>query len=118
MERRNRELRDHVELLQRDQQAGRLLQQHLLPRTPYQYPGGIEAAYRLNPSLYLSGDFVDYGLFGERFVAFYLVDVSGHGVSSALVTALIKHSIMHLLREKPCLRSWTLSTATCWISSA
>ena len=53
------------------------------------------------PSLYLSGDFVDYGLFGERFIAFYLVDVSGHGVSSALVTALIKHSIMHLLRERP-----------------
>lgn len=101
LERRNRELRDHVELLQRDHQAGRLLQQHLLPRTPYRYPGGIEAAYRLIPSLYLSGDFIDYGLFGERFVAFYLVDVSGHGVSSALVTALIKHSIMHLLRERP-----------------
>ncbi|WP_323846771.1 PP2C family protein-serine/threonine phosphatase [Microbulbifer magnicolonia] len=101
LERRNRELRDHVEVLQRDQQAGRLLQQHLLPRTPYRYPGGIEAAYRLIPSLYLSGDFIDYGLFGERFVAFYLVDVSGHGVSSALVTALIKHSIMHLLRERP-----------------
>lgn len=101
LERRNRELGEHVEVLQRDQQAGRLLQQHLLPRTPYRYPGNIEAAYRLFPSLYLSGDFVDYGLFGERFVAFYLVDVSGHGVSSALVTALIKHSIMHLLRERP-----------------
>ena len=100
LERRNRELRDHIEVLQRDQQAGRLLQQHLLPRTPYRYPAGIEAAYRLVPSLYLSGDFIDYGLFGERFVAFYLVDVSGHGVSSALVTALIKHSIMHLLRER------------------
>ncbi|AMX04223.1 PP2C family protein-serine/threonine phosphatase [Microbulbifer thermotolerans] len=100
LERRNRELRDHVELLQQDHQAGRLLQQHLLPRTPYRYPGGIEAAYRLVPSLYLSGDFVDYGLFGGRFVAFYLTDVSGHGVSSALVTALIKNSIMHELRER------------------
>lgn len=101
LELRNTELRDHVELLRRDQEAGRLLQQHLLPRTPYSYPGGIEATYRLIPSLYLSGDFVDYGLFGERFVAFYLVDVSGHGVSSALVTALVKHSIMHHLRERP-----------------
>ncbi|WP_428820411.1 PP2C family protein-serine/threonine phosphatase [Microbulbifer sp. MCCC 1A16149] len=101
LEERNRELHDHIELLQRDHQAGRQLQQHLLPRTPYEYPAGITAAYRLLPSLYLSGDFIDYGLFGERFVAFYLVDVSGHGVSSALVTALIKHSIMHLLRERP-----------------
>ncbi|WP_066966832.1 PP2C family protein-serine/threonine phosphatase [Microbulbifer sp. Q7] len=101
LESRNRELKEHIELLQRDHQAGRQLQQHLLPRTPYEYPAGIQAAYRLQPSLYLSGDFIDYGLFGERFVAFYLVDVSGHGVSSALVTALIKHSIMHLLRERP-----------------
>ncbi|MFD1215526.1 MULTISPECIES: PP2C family protein-serine/threonine phosphatase [Microbulbifer] len=100
LEQRNHELRDHIDLLQRDHEAGRQLQQHLLPRSPYQYPAGIEAAYRLLPSLYLSGDFIDYGLFGERFVAFYLVDVSGHGVSSALVTALIKHSIMHLLRER------------------
>lgn len=100
LEERNRELHEHIELLQRDHEAGRQLQQHLLPRTPYHYPAGIEAAFRLLPSLYLSGDFVDYGLFGERFIAFYLVDVSGHGVSSALVTALIKHSIMHLLRER------------------
>ncbi|WOX04809.1 PP2C family protein-serine/threonine phosphatase [Microbulbifer pacificus] len=100
LEERNRELHEHIELLQRDHEAGRQLQQHLLPRTPFRYPAGIEAAFRLLPSLYLSGDFVDYGLFGERFVAFYLVDVSGHGVSSALVTALIKHSIMHLLRER------------------
>ncbi|MCA0899317.1 SpoIIE family protein phosphatase [Microbulbifer agarilyticus] len=101
LEARNREMQEHIELLQRDHEAGRQLQQHLLPSSPYQYPAGIEAAYRLLPSLYLSGDFVDYGLFGERFVAFYLVDVSGHGVSSALITALIKHSIMHLLRERP-----------------
>ncbi|WP_444908781.1 PP2C family protein-serine/threonine phosphatase [Microbulbifer sp. TRSA005] len=101
LEQRNSELREHVEVLRRDQEAGRLLQQHLLPRSPYFYPGGVEAAYRLIPSLYLSGDFVDYGLFGERFVAFYLVDVSGHGVSSALVTALIKNSVMHRLRERP-----------------
>ncbi|WP_444888089.1 PP2C family protein-serine/threonine phosphatase [Microbulbifer sp. JMSA008] len=101
LEQRNSELREHVEVLRRDQEAGRLLQQHLLPRSPYFYPSGVEAAYRLIPSLYLSGDFVDYGLFGERFVAFYLVDVSGHGVSSALVTALIKNSVMHRLRERP-----------------
>ncbi len=101
LEARNQELHEHIELLQRDHEAGRQLQQHLLPRSPYHYPAGIEAAYRLQPSLYLSGDFIDYGLFGERFVGFYLVDVSGHGVSSALVTALIKHSIMHLLRERP-----------------
>lgn len=101
LEVRNRELHEHIELLQRDHEAGRQLQQHLLPRSPYEYPAGIQAEYRLLPSLYLSGDFIDYGLFGERFVAFYLVDVSGHGVSSALVTALIKHSIMHLLRERP-----------------
>lgn len=101
LESRNRELAEHIALLRRDHEAGRLLQQHLLPHTPYHYPIGIKVAYRLLPSLYLSGDFIDYGLFSERFVAFYLLDVSGHGVSSALVAALIKHSIMYSLRERP-----------------
>ncbi len=90
-----------IESLQRDYQAGKLLQQRLLPRTPYRYPVGIEVAYQILPSLYLSGDFIDYGLFGKRFVAFYLVDVSGHGVTSALVAALIKQSIIYSLRARP-----------------
>ncbi len=51
------------------------------------------------PSLYLSGDFVDYFRVDERRVAFYLADVSGHGASSAFVTVLLKFMTTRLLFE-------------------
>src|SRR5690606_5811166 len=51
------------------------------------------------PSLYLSGDFVDYFRVDEHRIAFYLADVSGHGASSAFVTVLLKFMTTRLLYE-------------------
>ena len=45
------------------------------------------------PSLYLSGDFVDYFTIDEHYSVFYLADISGHGVSSSLVTVFLKSFI-------------------------
>lgn len=56
-------------------------------------------AHQIIPSLYLSGDFVDYFRVDERRVAFYLADVSGHGASSAFVTVLLKFMTTRLLFE-------------------
>lgn len=88
----NEQLRQHVAQLEQDADAGRMLQQQLMP--PNQ---SVLGAYRFNryllPSLYLSGDFVDYFLIDGRYIGFYLADVSGHGVSSALVTVLLKSLI-------------------------
>jgi phosphoserine phosphatase RsbU/P len=52
--------------------------------------------------LYLSGDFVNYFKINDIYSAFYMADVSGHGVSSALVTILLKSFInnAHELFEK------------------
>ena len=42
------------------------------------------------PSSFLSGDFIDVFKIDARHWGFYLADVSGHGVSSALVTVLLR----------------------------
>jgi serine phosphatase RsbU (regulator of sigma subunit) len=42
------------------------------------------------PSTFLSGDFIDAFGIDDRHWGFYLADVSGHGVSSALVTVLLR----------------------------
>ena len=42
------------------------------------------------PSAILSGDFVDYFQIDDNSIAFYIADVSGHGVSSALLTVYLK----------------------------
>lgn len=98
LEAANRELQASLNLLQEDQNAGRQVQMNMLPVTPWSIEG-LEFSHRIIPSLYLSGDFVDYFRVDERRVAFYLADVSGHGASSAFVTVLLKFMTTRLLYE-------------------
>ena len=98
LEAANRELQASLNLLQEDQNAGRQVQMNMLPVTPCSIEG-LEFSHRIIPSLYLSGDFVDYFRVDERRVAFYLADVSGHGASSAFVTVLLKFMTTRLLYE-------------------
>ncbi|MDQ4264279.1 SpoIIE family protein phosphatase [Pseudomonas aeruginosa] len=98
LEAANRELQASLNLLQEDQNAGRQVQMNMLPVTPWSIEG-LEFSHRIIPSLYLSGDFVDYFRVDERRVAFYLTDVSGHGASSAFVTVLLKFMTTRLLYE-------------------
>ncbi len=98
LEAANRELQASLSLLQEDQNAGRHVQMNMLPVTPWE-ADGFHFAHRIIPSLYLSGDFVDYFRVDERRIAFYLADVSGHGASSAFVTVLLKFMTTRLLYE-------------------
>ena len=98
LETANRELQASLHLLQEDQNAGRQVQMNMLPVTPWKVDG-LEFAHKIIPSLYLSGDFVDYFRVDERRIAFYLADVSGHGASSAFVTVLLKFMTTRLLYE-------------------
>lgn len=99
LEKANREMREYVRVLERDQQAGRQVQINLLPPTPVQY-GNITVAHKIVPSLYLSGDFIDYGLINNRYLSFYLTDISGHGASSAFVTVWLKQLVRRIIRER------------------
>ncbi|HRE32540.1 MAG TPA: SpoIIE family protein phosphatase, partial [Candidatus Berkiella sp.] len=49
--------------------------------------------HRVIPSLYLSGDFIDYFEINQDKIIFYIADVSGHGASSAFITILLKSFI-------------------------
>ena len=84
LETANRELKASLSLLQEDQNAGRQVQMNMLPDTPWQ-EGDFSFAHLIIPSLFLSGDFVDYFRVDERRIAFYLADVSGHGASLSLI---------------------------------
>jgi len=92
LEARNQELQDHVDRLKLDLQAGRAVQQRLLPEFPLEH-GGYRVNHRMVPSSYLSGDLVDYFQPVPGKLVFYVADVSGHGASSALITLLIKNQI-------------------------
>lgn len=98
LESTNRELQASLHLLQEDQNAGRQVQMNMLPVTPWQ-ADDLDFAHKIIPSLYLSGDFVDYFRVDETRIAFYLADVSGHGASSAFITVLLKFMTTRLLYE-------------------
>lgn len=98
LETANRQLQASLSLLEEDQNAGRQVQMSMLPVTPWQEVS-FHFAHQIIPSLYLSGDFVDYFRVDERRLAFYLADVSGHGASSAFVTFLLKFMTTRLLYE-------------------
>ncbi len=91
-------LKSSLTLLQEDQKAGRQVQMNMLPKTPLEYQG-FKVDHNIIPSLYLSGDFVDYFTLNDHSFAFYLADVSGHGASSAFVTVLLKHMSISLLQD-------------------
>ncbi|MBP8185151.1 MAG: SpoIIE family protein phosphatase [Pseudomonas sp.] len=98
LEATNQELQISLSLLEEDQKAGRQVQMNMLPETPWSVDD-LQFAHQIIPSLYLSGDFVDYFRLDEHRVAFYLADVSGHGASSAFVTVLLKFMTTRLLYE-------------------
>ncbi len=85
----NQQLSGALGQLRTDQEAGRQIQTQLLPSESLTV-GSYRFSRRLYPSLYLSGDFVDYFSIDQTHVAFYIADVSGHGAASAFVTVMLK----------------------------
>ncbi|HEA50789.1 hypothetical protein LCGC14_0851360 [marine sediment metagenome] len=94
----NRDLRDGIAELRADQRAGRKVQLRMLPEKE-QFTGGLYIDHLIKPSLYLSGDFLDYFPLTEDKTLVYIADVSGHGASSAFVTVLLKNLSNRLQRN-------------------
>lgn len=74
--------------LERDLREARTLQQSLVPDRTRRY-GASEVAFLLQPCGHIGGDLVGSFAVGARRVGIYSVDVAGHGVASALMTARI-----------------------------
>ena len=87
-----------MDMLKSDQIAGVEVQKSLMPNSPLVF-GDYEISHSVNPSLYLSGDFVGYNFILDRFLLFYFVDVSGHGSSSAFVTIFLRFMVGRVIRR-------------------
>jgi len=89
---RTAELAASLEIIEKDEEAGKKIQFKLLPEDNMTIEG-ITFTRQIFPSLYLSGDFVDYFRINGRYIGFYIADVSGHGASSAFITVYLKSMI-------------------------
>jgi sigma-B regulation protein RsbU (phosphoserine phosphatase) len=93
----NRELVEKQQRLDEDLQAAAGIQQSLLPKL-LPTTAAFDMAWKYIPSEAIGGDI--FNVFpldgdGER-LAFYMLDVSGHGVPSALVTVSVSQSLQPL----------------------
>ncbi len=84
-----RRQRDEVEAELAD--AARI-QRSLLP-DPSFTAGDLQVEYAIEPCASLGGDFVNLIPLGERYLALYLGDVSGHGVPSSLITMTVDRAL-------------------------
>jgi len=82
------ELQDLYSAIDRDLLEARLFQQALVPERHFSLSGGT-ASLLYEPSGHVGGDLVGVFPISEKRYGIYAVDVAGHGVASALMTARI-----------------------------
>ncbi len=84
-----RKLEKSLNKINDDENAARKIQLKLFPPENEKINNYSFQRYII-PSAILSGDFIDYFQVDDSNIAFYIADVSGHGVSSALLTVYLK----------------------------
>jgi len=92
----NEELKQSLQIIEDDVQAGKKIQFKLLPDNKKVF-SHYEFSHYLKPSLFLSGDFLNYFQIDHDNVGFYFIDVAGHGASSSFVTVLVNSFITNYL---------------------
>ncbi|MFQ5706793.1 MAG: SpoIIE family protein phosphatase [bacterium] len=96
--RQQAELKAHQEMIQKDLKLAEQVQRSLVP-TPILLPN-IEVKVKHMPMIGIGGDFADVYYDGEDKVYLTLVDVTGHGITAALLVNRISSEIRKLVREQ------------------
>ncbi len=99
----NRKLEEANRRIHDELQAAAAVQQSLLPARNLRIPG-MQVGWRLRPCEELAGDILNCFRLDENHLAFYVLDVSGHGVSSALLSVQVSRLMSPLLSESALLK--------------
>jgi sigma-B regulation protein RsbU (phosphoserine phosphatase) len=87
------ELLEKQRIIDEDLHVAAGIQQSLLPRK-FPQVNNVRFAHKFQPCEAIGGDIFDVITINERYICLYILDVSGHGVSSALVTVSVSQ-MMH-----------------------
>jgi sigma-B regulation protein RsbU (phosphoserine phosphatase) len=93
-----RELRQANERMNRDLEAAASVQASLLPGEPVEIEGA-EFLWHFRPCEELAGDGLNVFRRDDEHVAMYVLDVSGHGVASALLSVSVTHHLSQLIGQ-------------------
>ncbi|WP_117236357.1 PP2C family protein-serine/threonine phosphatase [Vibrio maerlii] len=87
----NRHLDSAYETMKRDLDSASDLIRQILPKSR-SFPA-VELSYVSLPSAQIGGDMLGYMQLDDSHIAFYLLDVAGHGVSSALMSFSVQTTL-------------------------
>lgn len=93
IEKRTKEIQKMDRKLNEDLEYAIIIQQSLLPKKEENFIN-VEFISNYFPCEKLSGDFYDIFRIDNKHIGMYLLDVSGHGVSAAMLTMFCKNSII------------------------
>lgn len=96
--RRNHELAEAYGRLSRELELARTMQQGMLP--PPAQVAGVRADWLLQASSFVGGDTLGYVPIDDHRLCFYMVDVSGHGVTAAMLAISAQHQLFGLARGR------------------
>lgn len=97
----NQELESAYEQMKGDLRSAAVAQQALLP-TALPEMAGVRFSWTFRPCADLAGDILNICQLDDTHVAFYLLDVSGHGVRAALLSVTLSH-LLTPLPDRPSL---------------
>lgn len=91
LEYKNRRLRKDYDSVTEDLLIAGKIQKDLLP-TPYR-DNTLNTAWLFTPAQYVSGDMFDYFGVDDRYWVFFMMDVEGHGIPSALTVFSVNNQL-------------------------
>jgi serine phosphatase RsbU (regulator of sigma subunit) len=96
----NEELRRYARNISSDLRRAAGIQESMLPSTAKMpFPDDIEWASSFVPEEEVGGDYFDVQALDDHRVAVVFVDVSGHGMAAAFITAIIKTAFISWVRD-------------------
>jgi sigma-B regulation protein RsbU (phosphoserine phosphatase) len=84
-EEQNRKLADTYAAIKKDLEAAAKIQLSLLPKSD-SIISGVEFDWLFMPAAFMAGDILNYFWLVDDYIGFYLLDVAGHGIPSALLS--------------------------------
>ncbi|MEI7817552.1 MAG: SpoIIE family protein phosphatase [Desulfuromonadales bacterium] len=88
LEEKNSKLEEAYNVIKDDLEAAARIQHSLIPQK-IEHFGGITFDWLFCPSLFVAGDIFNIVRLDEKTLAFYLLDVSGHGIPAALLSTTL-----------------------------
>jgi sigma-B regulation protein RsbU (phosphoserine phosphatase) len=98
IEKQRKEIHEQQELIRKDLKLAEQVQRSLVPK-PINLES-IDVSVKYMPMIGLGGDFADIYYDGVENIYLTLVDVTGHGITAALLVNRISNEIRNFVREK------------------